>query len=104
MHELAGEVSYEVVALVDDALIEEYVRFMRDVHIPEVIATGCFREAYLECAAPGRYRARYVASSAVALDRYLERYTAALRADFERRFPKGVTLSRAIWTNLRTFS
>lgn len=104
MHELAdAEVTYEVLAVVDAALVEEYVRFMRDVHVPEVMATGCFREASFESAAPGHYRTRYVASSAAALDRYLERHTAGLRADFERRFPAGVTLSRAIWTSLRRF-
>lgn len=95
---------YEVTAEVPHDAAEAYERYQRGRHIPDVMATGCFREAALERggapAADGalRYRARYVATSAAELARYLRDHAPALRAHFARHAPPGVRLARAEWT------
>ena len=93
-------IAYEVTAEMDERLAAAYERYMREIHIPEVLATGCFRGAVLGRSAPGRYRTAYIARSRSDLDRYLERYTTALREDFAARFPEGVSLSREIWVTV----
>lgn len=90
-------IAYEVTVELEERLAAAYERYMRERHIPEVLATGCFHTATLARSAPGRYRTSYVALTQVDLDRYLERHTAALRADFAAHFPEGVSLSRDVW-------
>ena len=54
---------YEVTAVVEARLAETYERYMREHHIPDVLASGCFERAELTSATPGRYRIRYQAST-----------------------------------------
>ena len=93
-------IAYEVAAEMDERLAGRYEQYMRETHIPEVLATGCFQAAVLARASPGRYRTSYVARAQADLDRYLETYTAALRADFAAHFPEGVTLVREVWVTV----
>ncbi len=93
-------IAYEVTAEVEERLVAAFEGYMRDTHIPEVLASACFRAAMLERSSPGRYRTRYLAGSRADLDRYLENHTAALRADFSAHFPEGVALSREVWSTL----
>ena len=88
---------YEVTAVVETGPAEAYERYMRQ-HIPDVLATGCFQEAELSGATPGRYRIRYEASTVEDLERYLATHAPRLRADFASRFPEGVVLAREVWT------
>jgi hypothetical protein len=90
-------IAYEVTAEMEETLAGRYEQYMRETHIPEVLATGCFQAAVLARSSPGRYRTSYVARTRADLDRYLETHTAALRADFAAHFPEGVTLSREVW-------
>ena len=94
-------VFYEVTALVAPHLVEDYERFMREDHIPAVLATGCFRGAAFARADPNRYRMRYEALSGEDLERYLATYAPALREDFAARFPEGIAVSREVWVALQ---
>ena len=94
-------VIYEVTALVAPDLVQDYEHFMREDHIPAVLATGCFQRAAFMRADTGRYRMRYESSSSQDLERYLASHAVALREDFAARFPQGITLSRDVWTVLR---
>jgi len=94
-------VTYEVAAMVEPQVAEAYERFMREQHIPDVLATGCFRRVAFERAGPGRYRVRYQAASQEDLDRYLREHTARLRADFAAHVPAGVQLAREVWTEVQ---
>jgi len=89
---------YEVTAVVEARLAETYERYMREHHIPDVLASGCFQSAELTSATPGRYRIRYQASTDEELERYFASHAARLRGDFASRFPEGVALSREVWT------
>ena len=89
---------YEVTAIVEAPLVESYERYLRQQHIPDVLASGCFRSADLASATPGRYRIRYEASTGEDLERYLGTHAARLREDFGSHFPEGVVLAREMWT------
>jgi hypothetical protein len=77
---------------------------MRQHHVPDVQATGCFHAAELTHAAPGRYRMRYEAASQANLDRYIEKHATRLRQDFASRFPRGVTAAREVWVAIQTWT
>lgn len=96
-------VTYEVTATVDLDLADRYERYMQDHHISDLLATGCFVHATFSRSGPGRYRIRYEAPDEVTLDAYLERHAAELRAHVDREFPRGVALSREVWTVLRSW-
>ena len=90
-------IAYEVTVDVDEAVAERYIAYMKQHHIPQILATGCFAHSELDRATATRFRQRYLAASLADLELYLERHAPALRADFDREFPAGVTLSREIW-------
>lgn len=92
---------YEITAAVPPSLTDDYERYMREHHIPALLATGCFRSAALVRAPAGRYRIRYHAPDQAALDRYLATYAEALRVEFIDRFAARIELSREVWTVLQ---
>jgi hypothetical protein len=93
-------ITYEVVARSEPPLAADYEDYMRRVHVPAVLATGCFVGAIFERTAEGLFRMRYQAGSQEALDRYLQDHTSRLREEITARFPTGITFSRAIWSKL----
>jgi hypothetical protein len=96
-------VTYEVTTLVDPPLIEAYERYMRQVHIPDLLATGCFHAAALTRSAVGRYRVRYEAPTEADLERYLATHATRLREDFASHFPEGVTATREVWVPIQSW-
>ena len=94
-------VTYEITAAVRPELAPAYERYMREHHIPDLLATGCFRSASIASSAPGRYRIRYDAPDRATLDRYLAEHAPRLRADFAAHFPSGVEVSREEWDALQ---
>jgi catechol 2,3-dioxygenase-like lactoylglutathione lyase family enzyme len=95
-----GGVTYEITASVRVDVIDSYERYMRDVHIPDLLATGCFASASLSRSEPGRYRIRYEAPDQAALDRYLATHASELRARVDREFGSAVSLAREVWVVL----
>lgn len=93
--------SYEVTIQLDDlSLADALERYMRDKHLAEVFATGCFLDAHFETSERGVYRSRYTVASQGDLDRYVRDSAPRLRADFVEHFPAGLRVSRAVWTKL----
>ncbi|MFN2316731.1 MAG: DUF4286 family protein [Gemmatimonadales bacterium] len=93
-------IRYEVRLDVDPALAESIEVYMETKHIPEMMALGCFLRAHFNRGEAGVYRTTYLAARREDLDRYLREHAEALRADFLRHFPKGVTSTREVWTQL----
>jgi hypothetical protein len=93
-------ITYEVTVTVAPEIIADYERFMRDRHIPDLLATGCFHAATFSRSAPSRYRVRYEAKDQPSLDRYLAEHAPRLRAHVEEVFPGGLEISREVWTVL----
>ena len=96
-------VTYEVTTTVDPRLVEAYERYMRQVHIPDLLATGCFHGAALTRSATGRYRVRYEARTEADLERYLATHATRIRDDFASHFPEGVTASREVWIAIQSW-
>ncbi len=92
---------YEVTTDVTPAGVATYEAYMRDTHIPEVLATGCFVSATIARSMPGRYRIRYAARSLDVLDRYLGEHAAQFRDDFAQHLGSSVQVSREVWTELQ---
>lgn len=95
---------YEVSGTVERELVPEYERYMREQHIPDVLATGSFVRASIVKAGENRYRILYEVAEEATLQRYLDEHAPALRADFARHFPTGVELSREIWRVMQQWS
>jgi hypothetical protein len=90
-------VIYEITAVVAPELIEKYEKYMREQHIPDLLATGYFRGAKFTRSTKNRYRILYEAHNQESLNQYLENDATRLRADFLAHFPAGIELSREIW-------
>lgn len=97
-------ISYEVTLQVQPALALEVEEFMRQSHIPEIFATGCFRRIRFSLASPTRFRTSYQADSQADLDRYLHQHAAKLRTEFQAKFPEGVTVTRETWVQREVWS
>jgi hypothetical protein len=93
-------IRYEVTLDVDPAGSAEVTQYMRDVHIPEIFATGCFHTIRLERGSPTRLRTTDLAFRADDLDHYLRAHAPALRSAFQARFPAGVRVVRETWTEI----
>ena len=103
MKSTAAAIAYEVTAEVGEEFRDEFERFMIERHIPDLMATGCFREAHFESAATGRYRTRYEAIDREALGRYFSEHAARLRAHVSGTFPEGINFAREEWETLASF-
>jgi hypothetical protein len=96
-------VIYEITTIVKAELVEKYEDYMRQRHIPDLLATGYFRGADFSRSSVGCYRVRYEAFNQNALDKYLDTDAARLRADFIEHFPEGVEVSREVWSVLQVW-
>jgi len=95
-----GMIRYEVTLDVEPGQAAAVMAYMRDVHIPEIFATGCFRIIRLERASATRFRTSYGAQRAGDLEEYLRDHAPALRSAFQARFPAGLGLVRETWTEV----
>ncbi|NJM53260.1 MAG: DUF4286 family protein [Blastocatellia bacterium] len=64
---------YEITAIVSDELIENYEKYMREQHIPDLLQTGHFVQAYFTRSGENRYRIQYFAHDQKSLDDYLQK-------------------------------
>lgn len=96
-----GTAYYEVSVEVPEGRAAEFVEYMTERHIAEVVATGCFRGASFVTSGEGHFRTTYEAGSRDDLERYLREHADALRHDFLERFPHEVRVSREVWIELR---
>ena len=103
MNSTTATIAYEVNAVVEEEICGAFENFMTGRHIPDLMATGCFREAHFERAAPGRYRTRYEAIDRSSLGRYFNEHAARLRAHVLEIFPEGITFEREEWETLASF-
>jgi Domain of unknown function (DUF4286) len=96
-------ITYEITASVDPGLVAAYERYMRQRHIPDLLATGCFRSAVFTRATPGRYRVRFDAASEEDLEHYLATHAPRLREEFAAQFPAGVKVAREVWVTVQAW-
>jgi Domain of unknown function (DUF4286) len=95
---------YEITTIVRADLVESYEKYMREIHIPDLLATGCFRGAKFTRSGEDRYRIQYEAHDQNALDEYLNKQAARIRADLLEHFSEGIELSRENWEVLQVWN
>jgi hypothetical protein len=93
-------VVYEVTMDMEPAIAGRVERYMREKHIPEILATGCFASIELERGSDTRLRTRYAARTRSDVDRYLRDHSPRFRADTAAHFPTGLTASREVWSTV----
>ncbi len=96
-------IRYEVVLEPVADLAAPLERWMRATHIPDVLATGCFRSIHFDRSG-ARLRTVYEAATRADFDRYLAQHADALRRQFALKFPHGVTVSREVWDEVERWS
>jgi hypothetical protein len=94
---------YEVTLEAESAIAAAVEAHMREEHIPEILATGCFHRIRFDRASPTRFRTSYDAATEADLERYLRQHSSRLRAVFQTHFSTGVTISRETWTALESW-
>jgi hypothetical protein len=78
-------VIYNVTTVVMPQIEERWLQWMQDVHIPEVLGTGCFEKHQLvklmslEDEENATYAVQYYAANKSDYDRYIELYAVELR-------------------------
>ena len=76
---------YNVTTKIDWSIAEEWVRWMQDVHIPEVIGTGCFeRHLFVKLLEVDEeegptYAVQYFAKNRDGYDRYIKQHAPSFR-------------------------
>lgn len=102
-----AEIAYTVaVTLPDEATVQEWLRWLREGHIAEVLAGGASAAEIVALDGPGRaFEVRYHFASRAAFERYEQQFAPRLRAEGLQRFPteRGITYRRSVGIVLDRF-
>jgi len=80
-----GSIVYNVTTKVDHSIAEEWLTWLKDEHIPDLIKTGCFIHAVIlqlmevDDAERSTYTVQYHAKNKTLYDRYIEQYAGSIR-------------------------
>lgn len=96
-------VVYEVRVTVVEDLAEAFEAYMRRKHLPEILATGCFRRIRFVRGGSSRFATSYETEDRADLERYLANHAAHFRADFADHFPEGAAVDRDVWEPVQTW-
>jgi hypothetical protein len=96
-------IHYEVTLECSESTAPALEQWMRNAHIPEMLATGCFVGIHFD-RSDQRFRTVYQAPTLSELDRYLRDHAADMRERFRQRFPDGVAISRESWQQLQSWT
>ena len=100
---------YLVQVSIDREIADQWQRWMQDIHIPDVVATGCFQNAWMarmaesDTEARRAYRMVYLAKSKDSLDRYQAEFAPALQMDHTERFEGRFDASRELLDVIETY-
>ncbi len=97
---------YNVTNSVDKQVAEEWISWMRDVHIPEVLKTGMFTQYKIlkvlnhEDEHTFSYAVQYFAASMELVEEYLQKHAPHLRAEVQKRYGERVVAYRTLLEDL----
>lgn len=91
---------YNVTVNVDAAVHDEWLRWMKEEHIPEVMATGAFLENKI-CRVLGddegfTYAIQYTCAEMATYERYRREHAPRLQAETAKRYPGRVEAFRTL--------
>ena len=96
-----NRVLYNVTVSVDESVHLEWLQWMKEVHIPEVMKTGFFlenRSCRIHAFEEGgiTYAVQYIAPSMADLEEYQEHFSPALQADHNAKYGSKVAAFRTV--------
>ena len=99
---------YNVTVSIDPSSHEEWTKWMREVHIPDVLATGCFLESRLsriqgEEEGGMTFSVMYLSPSQELYDKYHAEFAPKLQADHARLFQGRFAAFRTILNVVEEF-
>jgi hypothetical protein len=100
---MSRTIIYEITAVIQTELIEQYEKYMRERHIPDLLSTGYFNGAKFTRSEGNSYRIQYEARDRASLENYLQKDAARLRVDFHAHFPEGAEVFRENWEVLQSW-
>lgn len=83
---------YSVTVSIDSNIAEEWIRWMKETHVPEVMNTGCFIESKICRLIDGEedggltYSFQYLAPNQTAFDVYQKEHAPTLQKDHSDRY------------------
>ena len=93
---------YNVTVKLEPAIAGDYIKWMQQEHIPEVVGTGCFTHAHIlrlletdESDGP-TYAIQYHAESKSNYNRYMEKHAGAMRQKLVDRWGNRVIAFRTV--------
>lgn len=93
---------YNVTINIDREVESEWVRWMKSVHIPEVLATNCFESCrmlkmmYEEESQGTTYAMQYTAKSLEMIEQYQREFAEALQAEHSSRYKNKFVVFRSL--------
>jgi hypothetical protein len=93
---------YNVTINIDREVESEWKRWMKSVHIPEVLATNCFENArmlkmmYEEESQGTTYAVQYMAKSMEMIEQYQREFAEALQAEHSSRYKNKFVVFRSL--------
>jgi hypothetical protein len=93
---------YNVSIHIEPAIEQAWLQWMLEIHIPQVMATGCFTDyvftRLLEPVQEGTltYIAQYLVEDESHLQQYYDEYAPALRQDSSNRFGDNFVIFRSV--------
>ena len=92
---------YNVTIIIEDSAVEEWLQFMNESHIPEVMATGKFVSnrllKILDSPNEGvTFCAQYVVENLVDYEDYQQNFAPALQADLQQKFENKFVAFRSL--------
>ncbi len=99
---------YNVTVSVDESVHQDWLQWMREVHIPEVLATGCFLESRLsrilaEEDGGVTFSVMYLSPSQEMYDEYQQKYAPKLQSDHSQRYQGKFAAFRTILNVVEEF-
>jgi hypothetical protein len=96
-----NRVLYNVTVSVDESVHLEWLQWMKEVHIPDVMRTGFFLEnriCRIHAFEEGgiTYAVQYIAPSMADLEEYQEKHAPALQADHNTKYQNKVVAFRTV--------
>lgn len=101
---------YSVDIIIAHPRAAEWEEWMRSRHVPDVLATGCFRRAWMlrsaeaDTATHRGYRMLYELEDEGALERYRSQHAAFLQQEHLERYAGDYEASRTVHDVIETFS
>ncbi len=93
---------YNVTVTIDLEIHDDWVRWMRETHIPDIMASGCFI-SYRMCRLLGHehddseiYAVQYLSKDMVHLMRYQQEFSPALQAGHKARYDGRYAVFRTV--------